>query len=134
MRRIYLLDIIKNIILETHSDRKWKAYWLDPHGNFHEVYLENNIDGHWNFAKKYIQKHIPSIDINNTSLTNELLKRKWTRVTYNYHLDNMLYIEYKYNPLDKPHLKNSIVKKMAELQTDVLYDDIKHQVINIIDL
>jgi hypothetical protein len=56
MRRIYLLDIIKNIILETHSDRKWKAYWLDPHGNFHEVYLENNIDGHWNFAKKYIQK------------------------------------------------------------------------------
>lgn len=106
---------------EGRPDRFWSAYWLDSRGMFHEVYIdESKKDGHFNFAKKYCQEH----DINCEAYgpIDELFKRGWIRVTYNYHLDKALNFDYGPRLPSDAQLK-SLRNKAAELGAISIFDD-----------
>lgn len=90
--------------INEDTERVWKAFWLDPTGKEHEVYM-NLSDGHWRWAETYLS----GIGVDRRSYgspTEELLNRGWLRLTYNYGHDGILYYEYGERPPREGLLKH----------------------------
>lgn len=120
-------SIFENKIFEN-EEAPFKAYWLDPHGNFHEVEPLSSNAGHWAFAQKYC--HEKGINYNNDENDNSpiiaLYKRKWVRVVFNYGFRRQLAISYivPYNPMIVPPMKRAIENKAKELNATEIIDDV----------
>lgn len=107
------------------------AFWLDPHGNFHSTLSDINntyADGHWGFARNYCQQNglLPTA----TGPVDELLKRKWVRIAYNYYDDKYLHFDYE-GAYPSPHMLRAIAKKSDALGAVRIYDDIENQVVEL---
>ncbi len=81
-------------LYESYS-KPWRAYWLDSHGKFYEVYLNGERtgnDGHFSFAKQYCIQHDISL---NTPIgpVGEIINRGWSRITFNYYGDSTMNVD-----------------------------------------
>jgi hypothetical protein len=123
---IIILLIIKfqKYLFENYG-KSWRAYWLDPHGNFHQVYSDDRgLQGHWHFAKAYCIQHnlLPT----SSGPVDELLNRKWVRVTYNYANDKEINFDYE-DSYPAPHMLRAIRELASMLGASGIYDDKKNR-------
>lgn len=122
-------------ILLENEEAPFKAYWLDPHGNFHEVEPLSSNAGHWAFAQKYC--HENNIDYKKDEDDNSpiiaLYRRKWVRVVFNYGFRRQLAISYivPYNPMIVPPMKRAIENKAKELNATEIIDDVTRNKIQV---
>ena len=94
---------------------------MDSRGMFHEVYRdEDGRDGHFRFAREYCDTH--NIDYSRTGPIEELFKRGWVRVTFNYGADNELHFDYGARLVSDSQLK-SLKVKATELGAVSIFDD-----------
>ena len=106
---------------EGRHGRFWSAYWMDSRGMFHEVYRdEDGRAGHFRFAREYCDTH--NIDYSRTGPIEELFKRGWVRVTFNYGTDNELHFDYGVRSVSDSQLK-SLKVKATELGALSIFDD-----------
>lgn len=106
---------------EARHGRLWSAYWMDSRGTFHEVYRdEEGKNGHFIFAKGYCDMH--DIDYSRTGPENELFKRGWVRITYNYRGDNVLHFDYSHRTPSDSQMR-SLKVKSSELGALSIFDD-----------
>lgn len=114
--------------LFENQDKHWSAYWMDPTGNFQEVYLNGSKNGHFNFAREWLKSK--NLISTGTSPTEDLMKRRWIRVTYNYYSDRIMHIEHSQTELTAQMLR-SLRNKAYELGASKIIDDTRNGEIDI---
>ncbi len=113
---------------EAKHGRYWSAYWMDSHGKFYEVYSDEDMQkGHYWFAQMYCIKH--DIDFSTTGPQEELFKKRWVRVTFNYHGDKTLRFDYSqgHNPLTNTTQRRALQVKADELAAQSVFDDVRNR-------
>lgn len=106
---------------EGRHGRFWRAYWMDSRGMFHEVYRdEDGRVGHFRFAKEYCDTH--NINCSATGPIDELFKRGWIRVTYNYGSENEMHFDYAHRQPSDTQIR-SLKNKATELGALSIFDD-----------
>jgi len=114
--------------VETKS---WKAWWIDPNAQLHEVYKQSKSHGHWNWAVNFLAAAGRQRTEYEDPLE-ELYKRGWARLTYNYYHDGMLSFEYGAR-YPSPKVLKAIKDLAIELRASKLVDGNKDKEMDLME-
>lgn len=110
-------------IFEAYT-KTWRAYWLDPRGKFHEVYLSGDRstnDGHFKFAKDYCAANNISVE-GSDSPNDALIQRGWSRIAFNYYGDYGMLVDTVQKNLTQTVLK--ALKRKSDYLDGVYIKDV----------
>lgn len=117
--------------LNENSDKHFKAWWIDPNTKLHEVYVQSKSDGHWNWAINFLA----AAGLQRTEYEDpleQLYKRGWARLTYNYYHDGVLAFEYGVR-YPSPNVLKAIKDLAIELRASKLIDGNKDKEIDLME-